>query len=1192
MQFKRNLALVIGINQYENGINPLQTAVPDVQKLSSILTEVHDYTLIHPDADTQAAVLNTEATLAQLRTLLSEVLPNRIQPTCHDRLFIYFAGHGITRQIDDQGPQGFLVPQDADINNCDSLLPMSELYDALNQLECRHLFIILDCCFAGMFRWASTRKVVLVPDEIHWEHYHRFIKYPAWQVITSAAHNQEALDYLDNRTSDASAKHSPFAKALFEGLLEQKADLVPDGVITAAELYLYLRDYVEKHSNERQTPGFWPLNKHDRGEYIFQLVSEENLNLKPAPKLEKDNNPYRGLEAFEEKHAHFFFGREEVIKALIDHLLASQQQFTIVDGISGSGKSSLVKAGLLPKLREQQGDRWHIFEPVRPGSEPYLALARTLLPPKTDSSDLRKAGDAIRASADTLPLLMEAWSQRHEGKKLLLVIDQFEELVTLAPTPLTVQGKVTWGRRFVWQPTDAPSEGDFRRWQVFSERLVQAIEACPQMHVLVTLRSDFAPRFQKTALSDRWGAARFFVRPMRSDELREAAIGPANEMALYFEPAKLVDTLIDEVAQTPGALPLLSFTLSELYLKLYAAWNKEGKDDRALCVDSDFYRQGGVAGLLARRANEEYERLPDEAHQKTMRRVMLRMVALEGSEAVKHRVSRRELLYVSEAENQRVETVLNRLDTARLIVGGNEAGIAYVEPAHDFLVHGWDRLQTWIREERETLLLQQLLVPASNNWLKTRRDLWNGNSRLSVLKKIQKSRNNWLNGLEVLFVRCSLNRKRFNWGLRLGLIGFGTAIAGGIWVSSTEALTVLGEKLQQTGEELKATGRRLDDTRRANVLARRENEALTQDIAERKRSLDKVSQQVGEEKERAEFEEQRAAAATRQAAENSIKAQQTEITQLSETARVFLSNRKPMEAMDYAIQAADRSKASGVWGENLPSAIPMTLLTAIEENHELRVLKASDETDEDNAQFSEADSSESGSSESDSNESGLSGSAQEITAIAIAPDGNTIVSGDHKGNLHFFSVDEPSSDALRKLISLGTAIQSLTITAENELLASIGSKESAELRSIKMDALFWEEKSATDSVDETIKLPGEIEDRLVATATASRTIVVADKNSAKIEIRQDAALDSDEASLWKEIPIEGIETITQVAISDDGETIAIRQSSQRRRRTVCHSATALRFRGQDSPSETIRSANGLYDAAHFRRQNACFCRTK
>ncbi len=195
--------------------------------------------------------------------------------------------------------------------------------------------------------------------------------------------------------------------------------------------------------------------------------------------------------------------------------------------------------------------------------------------------------------------------------------------------------------------------------------LANILQSCPQLTLVVTLRSDFEPRFLDSALQPYWSKARFIVRPMRTDELRDAVEKPATEMALYFEPATLVDRLVDEVAQMPGGLPLLSFTLSEMYINLHRAWLEEGKEDRALTVDRDFEQQGGVAGSLTRRANAEYTNLPDDAHRKTMRQVMLRMVELEGGEAVRRRVPTTELDYPEAQENQRVETVLQSLATLK-----------------------------------------------------------------------------------------------------------------------------------------------------------------------------------------------------------------------------------------------------------------------------------------------------------------------------------------------------------------------------------------------------------------------------------------------------------------------------------------------------------------------------------------------
>ena len=1110
MNFKRNLAVVIGINQYQNGINPLQTAVPDAQKLSKILDEVHGYTLIHPDDNTNAAILNTEATLEQLKILFLDILPNRVQPTVQDRLFIYFAGHGITRQVNDQGPQGFLVPQDADINNCDSLLPMGELYAALNQLECRHLFVVLDCCFAGMFRWAGTRKVVLVPDEIHWEHYHRFIKYPAWQVITSAAYNQEALDYLDNRVTNTSAKHSPFAEALFEGLLEKKADIVPDGVITAAELYLYLRDYVEKHSNEQQTPGFWPLSKHDRGEYIFQLVPEEDLKLKDAPKLEKDNNPYRGLESFDEKHTRFFFGREAVVDELVNHISKPARQFTVVDGASGSGKSSLVKAGLVSRLKEQYHSAWHVFTPIRPGTDPYHALAFAVLPTDTSSQDIKQASEAIQKSPETLILLIEAWSQLYPGKHLLLIIDQFEELITLAPKRRQNAAKIDWhnvtrGRRFEWQ-IPAQSLETRLQWQVFTESLAQAIERCPQLHLLITLRSDFSPRFKTSALGSIWADARFWVRPMRSNELREAVIGPANEMALYFEPANLVDTLVDEVAQTPGALPLISFTLSELYLNLHSAWNREGKEDRALAVDSDFYVQGGVVGLLAKRANEEYDQLPDDAHRRTMKQIILRMVEIEGSEAIKRRVSKKELLYVNAQENQRVETVLAKLDSARLIISGSEAEDVYVEPAHDYLVRGWDRLQDWIQEEQETLLLQRLLIPAANNWYQTKRDLWHGNSRLMLLKQIQKSRNNWLNQLEMLFIQSSLNRKRLNISSRLSFLGLVMMVGTFFWLTNDQLVAATQQNLSAASTSLKETAKKLEYISAKNAKYELQH-------SETLRNLDEVNERANQEalaKEAAivqkEEEEKKAQAAAQLAQKNYATAQRNAINQLSETAKLFMSKRKHTEAMVFAISAAYMSGIEALWEEGAPpSTVPLNLLTAAESNRELNVFEVPmaavpEDTVSESAALAEA-----------------------VYTSAITSNGN-IISGNHKGEIHFWQANSEATEPIHSL-ELSGEVSEIFVTDNDDTFVWLKETDSTTLKLLK-------EENESLSTKEIKQFEGEQRPVSVAIASSSQTIAIGS------QVGKLTVLDNQGKEIWSDTE-HGMDAINCVAISPNGKTVVV-----------------------------------------------------
>lgn len=216
-KFTHNFSVIIGINNYRNGISELKTAKPDAEELAHILRIDYQYQveLITDDTD-------RKPTLKELENLLTKWLPEKLQPPAeNNRLLFYFAGHGMPLESDD-GPRGFLLPQDANPKEPETFLSMQVLHDALIALPCHHLIVILDCRFAGTFRWASTRKLIPIPETIHREHYDRFIRYPAWQVITSAAHNQEALDFLSDKRGisekSEGEKHSPFAEALFEAL--------------------------------------------------------------------------------------------------------------------------------------------------------------------------------------------------------------------------------------------------------------------------------------------------------------------------------------------------------------------------------------------------------------------------------------------------------------------------------------------------------------------------------------------------------------------------------------------------------------------------------------------------------------------------------------------------------------------------------------------------------------------------------------------------------------------------------------------------------------------------------------------------------------------------------------------------------------------------------------------------------------
>ncbi len=185
-EFERNLAVIIGIDTYEQGIPPLTTAANDAREIAQLLQADHHYQQVWK-------FLDNSATRDNLGKLLQETLPNTVQ--ANDRLFFYFAGHGIALP-GEEGPQGYLIPQDAKLGDTKTYLPMPEVQKPLTQLPCRHCLIILDCCFAGAFRWSISRHIAAVPEIIHQERYDRFIADRAWQVITSAAYDQKALDAM------------------------------------------------------------------------------------------------------------------------------------------------------------------------------------------------------------------------------------------------------------------------------------------------------------------------------------------------------------------------------------------------------------------------------------------------------------------------------------------------------------------------------------------------------------------------------------------------------------------------------------------------------------------------------------------------------------------------------------------------------------------------------------------------------------------------------------------------------------------------------------------------------------------------------------------------------------------------------------------------------------------------------------
>jgi energy-coupling factor transporter ATP-binding protein EcfA2 len=355
----------------------------------------------------------------------------------------------------------------------------------------------------------------------------------------------------------------------------------------------------------------------------------------PGPDIARDQSgdicPYQGLEAFDEEHAEFFFGRERDVQRLVEKLKLTR--FLAVLGASGSGKSSLVRAGLIPALRAgalPQSEAWNICV-FKPGSRPLTSLTAKLLHFSSGKDSMQTTLDQMEKDARTLHLAVAFALADKPAGRIIWVIDQFEEVFTLC--------------------SDEKERASFLRNLIYASSIPDG-----QSTVLLTMRADFLPKCAEwPELATIVASQQFLVSPMDADMLRQAIEEPARRVALGFDPG-LVDTILGDVASEPGALPLLEHALLEL-------WKR--RRDYTLTLDG--YREsGGVKGAIAKTAEETFKNFsPDE--QAIVRRIMLRLTKLgEGTEDMRRRARIDEIVTIS-SEASAVERVIAAMADARLI---------------------------------------------------------------------------------------------------------------------------------------------------------------------------------------------------------------------------------------------------------------------------------------------------------------------------------------------------------------------------------------------------------------------------------------------------------------------------------------------------------------------------------------------
>ena len=403
--------------------------------------------------------------------------------------------------------------------------------------------------------------------------------------------------------------------------------------------------------------------------------------------------PYKGLAYYDRADARLFFGRERLIARLLASLRGLRQQsFLAVVGKSGSGKSSLVRAGLIPALRGERpppegadlpdgSPRWAYLE-MTPTDRPLEQLAVTLTRDLTTAGETRAVRDDLQADPAAAPLYLRKYLERRRAPRALLLVDQFEELYAACK--------------------------DEAARAAFITALLDVAEA-GLTTVVITLRADFLHRFLDNArLRDALQRHQELIGAMDAAELREAVEQPALATGYELE-AGLAEVIVGDTGQDAGALPLLSHALLETWRR------REGWQ----LTHAGYNAAGGVGGAIARTAERAYADL-DPAQQAIARRIFLELTELgEGAEDTRRSVALADLLPGDPTERAAAEAVLDGLYRARLVT----ADETQAQVTHEALIREWPALREWLKDEREALRLERRLRAAAEEWDGGGRDL-------------------------------------------------------------------------------------------------------------------------------------------------------------------------------------------------------------------------------------------------------------------------------------------------------------------------------------------------------------------------------------------------------------------------------------------------------------------------------------
>ncbi|MEA5551547.1 caspase family protein [Anabaena cylindrica UHCC 0172] len=690
-------ALTVGINTYDYpGLKNLEAPARDAEAIAQQLeSSLYPFRVERlPEVKDKANDgLKTGKTSPVTLRQLQEALVRHFDPrgtTYSDTGLFYFSGHGI---YDDLERKSYLATSDTDPKINKWGYPLTNLSALLRDSPVKRQIIWLDCCHSG--------GLIAVNDANPGEQ-------SGYSRCFVAASQEIELAY-----QLTSGSYSVLTDGLLQGLNPER---IPGQWVDTLALCAFVNQYL-KNIRKKYPQRSLFLNVGEPIELTY--INAGSTSLEGLNELQVDVCPYRALNAFDftPEDVKVFFGRT----VLTDELLAQiyEHNFLAVLGPSGSGKSSVVRAGLLYEL--QQGKRrsgtetWDILPIIRPGESPLRNLAGVFIEKMLQTkkkgeallssflADFKAQGTAAlvadlkaRGAAALVDLIKENYEQ-----PVVIVVDQFEEIFTLC----------------------RGSQEKEQERKEFLDCLFEAVDTLAgQLRLVITLRADFLGKCLEQSygnLAERIKDCRVDITPLTDSELDEVINKPAATVGLRVAPY-LQDRLREHIREAPGSLPLLEYALTELWRDWHTRYISGDADIDNQLTFEGYDRIGGVAGALEKQANAVYDSFAESTvKQGLVQRIFLELVQPgEETEDTRRQVLKREL--ISEIHPESVlDEVLGKLVEARLVVTNevpteNDPNAVVTELAHEATIRHWQQLRYWLNKHRQDLpIIRQLRIDAT-----------------------------------------------------------------------------------------------------------------------------------------------------------------------------------------------------------------------------------------------------------------------------------------------------------------------------------------------------------------------------------------------------------------------------------------------------------------------------------------------